>query len=67
MSVAPVLPARSYSQGEITAALLAMITSDPARQQVMRRIHASSGVQTRSLVMPLERYSSLASFRESND
>lgn len=67
MSVAPVLPARSYSQGEITAALLAMITSDPARQQVMRRIHASSGVQTRSLVMPLERYSSLASFQESND
>ncbi|WP_090035446.1 MULTISPECIES: 3-oxoacyl-[acyl-carrier-protein] synthase III C-terminal domain-containing protein [unclassified Leifsonia] len=67
VSVAPVLPARSYSQGEITAALLAMITSDPARQQVMRRIHAASGVQTRSLVMPLERYSSLASFRESND
>ncbi|WP_285114690.1 type III polyketide synthase [Leifsonia sp. fls2-241-R2A-40a] len=67
VSVAPVLPARSYSQGEITAALLAMITSDPARQQVMRRIHASSGVQTRSLVMPLERYSSLGSFQESND
>ncbi|MFF9564230.1 type III polyketide synthase [Leifsonia sp. NPDC014704] len=67
VSVAPVLPARSYSQGEITAALLAMITSDPARQQVMRRIHASSGVQSRSLVMPLERYSSLGSFQESND
>ena len=44
VSVAPVLPARSYSQGEITAALLAMITSDPARQKVMRRIHASSAV-----------------------
>lgn len=67
MAVAPVLPARSYSQGEITAALLAMITSDPGRQAVMRRIHASSGVETRSLVMPLERYSSLGSFRESND
>ncbi len=67
MSVAPVLPARSYSQGEITAALLAMITSDPGRQAVMKRIHASSGVETRSLVMPLERYSSLGSFRESND
>ncbi|MGN6425852.1 MAG: type III polyketide synthase [Leifsonia sp.] len=67
VAVAPVLPARSYSQGEITAALLAMITSDPSRQAVMRRIHASSGVETRSLVMPLERYSSLASFRESND
>lgn len=65
--MAPVLPARTYSQGEITAALLAMITTDPSRQAVMRRIHASSGVETRSLVMPLERYSSLASFRESND
>lgn len=67
MSVAPVVPDRSYSQGEITAALLAMITADPGRQAVMRRIHASSGVETRNLVMPLERYSSIASFQESND
>lgn len=61
------LPARTYSQEEITAALLAMITSDPSRQAVMRRIHAASGVETRSLVMPLERYSSIGSFQESND
>ena len=67
MSVAPVLPERSYSQTEITAALLSLITPDPQRQAVMRRIHASSGVQSRSLVMPLERYSSIASFQESND
>lgn len=67
MAVAPVLPARSYSQGEITTALLAMMSNDPARQAVIRRIHAASGVKTRSLVMPLERYSSLTSFRESND
>ena len=67
MSVAPVVPDRSYSQGEITAALLAMITADPGRQAVMRRIHASSGVETRNLVMPLEQYSSIASFQESND
>ncbi|MEO7016820.1 MAG: 3-oxoacyl-[acyl-carrier-protein] synthase III C-terminal domain-containing protein [Leifsonia sp.] len=67
VAVAPVVPARSYSQAEITDALQAMITSDPGRQAVMRRIHASSGVETRSLVMPLERYSSLASFQESND
>ena len=67
VAVAPVVPARSYSQAEITTALLAMITSDPGRQAVMRRIHASSGVETRNLVMPLERYSSLASFQESND
>ena len=67
VAVAAGLPARSYSQAEITAALLAMITTDPGRQAVMRRIHASSGVETRNLVMPLEQYSSLASFRESND
>lgn len=67
MSVAPVVPDRSYSQGEITAALLAMITADPGRQAVMRRIHASSGVETRNLVMPLDWYSSIASFQESND
>jgi alkylresorcinol/alkylpyrone synthase len=67
VAVAPVVPARSYSQAEITTALLAMITTDPGRQAVMRRIHASSGVETRNLVMPLERYSSMASFQESND
>ena len=67
LAVAPALPARSYRQEEITSALLAMITSDPARQAVMRRIHAASGVETRSLVLPLERYSSLGSFREAND
>ena len=33
----------------------------------MKRIHAASGVETRNLVMPLEQYSTLASFRESND
>jgi len=62
-----VVPARSYSQIEITTALQTMITSDPGRQAVMRRIHASSGVETRNLVMPLERYASLVSFQESND
>ncbi len=67
VAVAPALPARKYIQAEITAALLAMITTDPGRQAVMKRIHASSGVETRNLVMPLEQYSTLASFRESND
>ncbi|MFF1571582.1 type III polyketide synthase [Leifsonia sp. NPDC058292] len=67
VAVAPVVPARSYSQSEITTALQTMITTDPGRQAVMRRIHASSGVETRSLVMPLERYASLVSFQESND
>lgn len=44
-----------------------MITDDPGRQAVVRRLHGSSGVETRHLVMPLERYSTLGSFRESND
>jgi alkylresorcinol/alkylpyrone synthase len=44
-----------------------MITDDPGRQAVVRRLHGSSGVETRHLVMPLEQYSKLASFRESND
>ncbi|MDQ1582065.1 MAG: alkylresorcinol/alkylpyrone synthase [Microbacteriaceae bacterium] len=44
-----------------------MLTDDPGRQAVVRRMHGSSGVETRHLVMPLERYSTLTSFRESND
>lgn len=67
VAVAPVLPPYSYTQAEITGALLDMIMPGSNRRGVMERIHGASAVDTRHLVMPLERYSELATFQESND
>jgi hypothetical protein len=36
-------------------------------EQVVRRLHANAGVQTRHLALPLERYGELADFTEAND
>jgi len=66
-AVAPVLPAFSYSQAEITQELAPLISSAPSRRAVLERMHASSGIATRHTALPLERYRELASFRESND
>jgi alkylresorcinol/alkylpyrone synthase len=66
-AVAPVLPPYVYTQSEITAELAPLITSVPARQAVIERMHAASGIGTRHTALPLERYRSLGSFRETND
>jgi len=66
-SVATVLPAHSYPQDVITSAIAPMITSDPGKLAILRRMHAASGVRTRHLVMPIERYLDPHSFTESNE
>jgi alkylresorcinol/alkylpyrone synthase len=66
-AVAPVLPSFVYSQREITSELAPLITSVPARQAVIERMHAASGIGTRHTALPLERYRELGSFRETND
>jgi len=66
-AVAPVLPSFVYSQREITSELAPLITSVPARQVVIERMHAASGIGTRHTALPLERYRELGSFRETND
>jgi len=66
-AVAPVLPAFVYTQGEITAELAPLITPVPARQAVLERMHAASGIGTRHTALPLERYRELGTFRETND
>ncbi|WP_309620451.1 3-oxoacyl-[acyl-carrier-protein] synthase III C-terminal domain-containing protein [Salinibacterium sp.] len=66
-AVAPVLPAHEYSQSEITAELAPLISSVPGRRAVLERMHAASGIGTRFTALPLERYRSLGTFRESND
>jgi alkylresorcinol/alkylpyrone synthase len=67
VSVAPALPENVYPQAVITDTIAPLITSDTSKQAVLRRLHGSSAVDTRHLVMPLERYADPHTFTESND
>ncbi|MFJ9906188.1 hypothetical protein ACIRVK_25405 [Streptomyces sp. NPDC101152] len=59
-----VLPAHRYQQREITDALAAMCPPGAGAQRrdrgVLDRLHATAGVRTRPLALPLERYGLLA-------
>ena len=61
------LPPYHYDQAEITAAVAGMLGVSGARRTMLERFHAASGVKTRSLVLPLDRYASLAGFGAAND
>jgi alkylresorcinol/alkylpyrone synthase len=66
-AVATALPEYSYSQQAITDMLAPMVAHDPGRQRIMRRMHASSRVSTRHLVLPLEEYRDALTFGQTND
>ncbi len=66
VAVAPVLPDHVYPQGRIADELADLLTDDPARRAVLRRLHTSSGIDTRHLVVPLERYRTFTGFDETN-
>lgn len=61
------LPPHRYDQAEITAAVAGMLGVSGGRRTMLERFHAASGVKTRSLVLPLERYATLDGFGASND
>ncbi|UJP40336.1 type III polyketide synthase [Cellulomonas palmilytica] len=66
VAVAPVLPDHVYPQTQIADELADILTSDDAHRAVLRRLHASSGIDTRHLVAPLERYRAFTGFDETN-
>lgn len=66
VAVAPVLPPHTYRQAEISDVIGPLLTSSPERVRTMRRLHDSTGVRTRNLALPLDRYPALGSFDESN-
>ena len=66
VAVAPVLPENVHEQHEITAELGARLAGDRAARSVLERVHAASGIKTRHLALPLDRYRDLDSFSETN-
>ena len=64
LSVAAALPDHEHAQEEITAALAAGMAEDDRTRSVMERIHASSGIRTRHLALPLDEYRGLSGFTE---
>ena len=66
-AVVPVVPEYCYPQSEITAQLLPLITHGDAHRAVLERVHGNSGIQTRYTALPLEEYSHLGSFTETNE
>jgi alkylresorcinol/alkylpyrone synthase len=66
-AVVPVVPEYCYSQAEITAELLPLITHGDSHRAVLERVHGNSGIATRYTALPLENYRSLGSFRETNE
>lgn len=67
LAAATALPENRYDQAELTGAVADMLALTGPRRQMLERFHAASGVKTRSLVLPIERYPALSGFGETND
>lgn len=66
VGLASALPGAALPQERITETLAPVLAADPARRAVLRRLHASAGVRTRHLALPLEAYADLGSFGATN-
>ncbi|WP_042378339.1 type III polyketide synthase [Streptacidiphilus melanogenes] len=67
VAVQGVLPPYRYPQGEITRMVGAACRLPRGDREVLERVHASSGVTGRHLVLPIDRYGELDGFGARND
>lgn len=68
LSAHGVLPPHRYAQAEITDAFVEVIASQGGLDEgVLRRFHRNTGVEHRSLALPLEEYAALEDFTQAND
>jgi alkylresorcinol/alkylpyrone synthase len=66
VAVEPVLPENVYAQQKVTGVVGPLVAPDPARTALLRRLHASAGVEHRHLALPLEEYADLHSLGATN-
>ena len=66
LSIAAVLPGHRYTQTEITEPLVKSFGGDEKTAAVIRRIHGATGVEHRSLVMPIDAYPGIEDFTHAN-
>lgn len=62
-----VLPEHRYQQDDITTAFADFCLGTGGNVELLRRLHRNCCVETRHLVMPLERYGQLTGFTEANE
>ncbi|MFE9412151.1 type III polyketide synthase [Streptomyces sp. NPDC006704] len=67
VAVRTALPAHRYAQDDLTEAIGDLCLAPGADRALLRRLHASAGVRTRHLALPIERYAGLSDFGRSND
>ncbi|MFE0413420.1 type III polyketide synthase [Streptomyces tendae] len=61
------LPPHRYAQSRLTEPIGDLCLPPGADRAVLRRLHASAGVRTRHLALPIEQYALLGDFGRSND
>ncbi|WP_399931837.1 type III polyketide synthase [Streptomyces kanamyceticus] len=61
------LPPHRYAQDDLTEPIGDLCLPPGANRAVLRRLHASAGVRTRHLALPIERHAGLGDFGRSND
>ncbi|WP_338895296.1 3-oxoacyl-[acyl-carrier-protein] synthase III C-terminal domain-containing protein [Streptomyces sp. TG1A-60] len=66
-AVSTALPPHRYAQDDLTDAIGDLCLPSGADRAVLRRLHASAGVRTRHLALPIERYAGLGDFGRRND
>lgn len=67
VAVRSALPPYRHEQAELTSAVAAISSVDPARRALLERLHANAGVDTRHTVLPLAGYTALDGLGSTND